>query len=80
MEILPSASKHGVTEEDIRHAIAHSLTVDEVGDDPMRILILGPDLAGNVLEPIVLDRKIGPAVIHAMPMRAVYRKLLEGGR
>jgi hypothetical protein len=46
----------------------------------MRILILGPDLAGNVLELIVLDRKIGPAVIHAMPMRAVYRKLLEGGR
>jgi len=40
----------------------NAVTVDEVGDDPAR--------AGNLLELVVMDRSVGPAVIHAMPMRA----------
>ena len=66
--------------EDILHAINHAITVDEVGDDPVRWLVLGPDRAGNLLELVVMDRPAGPAVIHAMPMRSQYRRLLPKGR
>jgi hypothetical protein len=39
-----------------------------------------PDRAGNLLELVVMDRPTSPAVIHAMPMRATYRRLLPKGR
>ena len=80
MEILRSALRHGIPGEDILHAINHAITVDEVGDDPVRWLVLGPDRAGNLLELVVMDRPAGPAVIHAMPMRTQYRRLLPKGR
>jgi len=78
--VLRSALRHGIPDEDILHAINHAITVDEVGDDPVRWLVLGPDRAGNLLELVVMDRADGPAVIHAMPMRAQYRRLLPKGR
>jgi hypothetical protein len=62
------------------HAVNHAITIDEAGDDPVRWLVLGPDRAGNLLELVVIDRPDGPAVIHAMPMRAQYRRLLPKGR
>jgi len=80
VEVLPSAFRHGVDAEDIQHAITHALAVDQVSDDPIRYLLLGPDRAANILEIVVLDRPHGPAVIHAMAMRAQYRRLLAGGR
>jgi hypothetical protein len=46
VEVLRSALRHGIPGEDIRHAI----TVEEVGEDPVRWLVLGPDRAGNLLE------------------------------
>ena len=70
MEVLRSALRHGIAGEDIHHAIDNSVAVDEVGEDAIRWLILGPDRAGNLLELVVMDRPTGPAVIHAMPMRA----------
>lgn len=78
--MLRSALRHGIDPEDIQHALVQALAVDEVGDDPLRYLILGPDRAANLLELVVLDRPNGPAVIHAMPMRDKYRRLLPGGR
>jgi hypothetical protein len=54
--------------------------VEQVGEDPVRWLVLGPDRAGNLLELVVMDRPAGPAVIHAMPMRSQYRRLLPKGR
>ena len=80
MEVLRSALRHGIPGEDIRHGINHAITVDEVGDDPVRWLVLGPDRAGNLLELVVMDRPAGPAVIHAMTMRTQYRRLLPKGR
>lgn len=35
------------------HAVEHSLVVDDLGDDPDRWLVLGPDAAGNLLEIVV---------------------------
>jgi hypothetical protein len=80
LEVLRSAVRHGIPGEDIRHATGNAVAVEEVGDDPVRWLVLGPDRAGNLLELVVMDRPAGPAVIPAMPMRAAYRRLLPKGR
>jgi hypothetical protein len=80
VEILRSALRHGIPGKDILHAVNHAITVEQVGEDPVRWLVLGPDRAGNLLELVVMDRPAGPAVIHAMPMRSQYRRLLPKGR
>ena len=80
MEILPSALRHDVVPEDILHALEHAVLIDEIGDDPLRWLVLGPDRAARFLELVVLDRPQGPAVIHAMPMRTQYEQLLKKRR
>jgi hypothetical protein len=80
VEVLRSALRHGIPGEDILHAVNHAIIVEEVGDDPVRWLVLGPERAGNLLELVVMDRPAGPAVIHAMPMRTQYRRLLPKGR
>ena len=54
----------------------NALVIEEVAEDPVRYLVLGPDRAANLLELIILDRPHGPAVIHAMQMRSKYRRLL----
>lgn len=78
MEIHDSATRHGVADEDMLHAIEHSLVVDDLGEDPDRWLVLGPDPAGNLLELVVLITTGGDEVIiHAMSMRPKYRRLLE---
>lgn len=60
------------------HAVEHSLVVDDLGDDPDRWLVLGPDTAGNLLEVVVLISTEGDEIIiHAMPMRQKFRRLLE---
>ncbi|MHB8694893.1 MAG: hypothetical protein ACYDHH_26975 [Solirubrobacteraceae bacterium] len=78
MEIHGSARKHGVVDADINHAIDHALAIEDAGEDPDRWLLIGPDRAGNLLEVVVMitveDARL---VIHAMPMRAKYRRLLE---
>ncbi len=79
VEILPSGRRHGIADEDIQHGIENALAIEEVAEDPVRYLVLGPDRAGNPLELAVLDRPQGPAVIHAMKMRPKYRSLLPGG-
>ena len=76
MEVLRSGFRHGVEDQDIQHALRTALLVEEIDDDPTRYLVLGPDRAGNMLELIVLDRPQGPAVMHAMTMRAKYLPLL----
>ena len=76
MEVLRSALRHGVLDDDVQHALRSSLLVEEIDEDPARYLVLGPDRAGNLLELVVLDRPQGPAVMHAMPMRSKYRALL----
>ena len=78
MEIHESARKHGVADQDIFHAVDHALAIEDVGEEPDRWLLIGPDRAGNLLEVVVLlTVEADQLVIHAMPMRAQYRKLLE---
>jgi hypothetical protein len=78
VEIHPSARRHGVADEDMLHAVDQSLAVEDLGADPDRWLVVGPDRSANLLEVIVLVTEEGTEmIIHAMPMRAAYRRLLE---
>jgi hypothetical protein len=43
VEVLRSALRHGIPNEDIRHAVINAVAVD----DPARWLVLGPDQAGT---------------------------------
>jgi hypothetical protein len=54
VEVHKSARKHGVADEDILHAIDHALAFEDIGEDPDRWLVLGPDRAINMLEVVVL--------------------------
>jgi hypothetical protein len=46
VDILSSAFRHGIVDEDIRHALRGALVADEIGEDAVRYLVLGPDRAG----------------------------------
>ena len=66
----------------IGHAVEHALVVVDLGPDadPPRVLAIGPDAAGNLLEIIWLefpDRTT--IVIHAMPLRRTLYDLLPSG-
>jgi N-acetylmuramic acid 6-phosphate (MurNAc-6-P) etherase len=64
VEIADSARKHGVADEDIRHAVQHALRAVMHGD---RILYIGPDRSARLLEVVVLDEE--DVAIPAMQLR-----------
>jgi hypothetical protein len=78
VDIHPSARKHGVADEDLRHAVANALYIGQIEEGPpVRVLYLGPDRAANFLEVVVIERDDGTALaIHAMRMRRRYGALL----
>ena len=80
MEFHPSALKHGVTVEDIDHAVRNAMVIDLVDDNLQ--LYLGPNQRGELLEVLVVLRADGleELAIHAMAMREKYRRLLPGDR
>lgn len=76
MEIFASARKHGIDDLDIVHAIEHALAIGEQDDG--KVLYLGPDRSGNLLEVIsVLRDDETEVVIHAMRMRRTYESFLR---
>lgn len=81
MEVHRSAYKHGVDDNGIYHALTHALVeVDlEPDADPPRVLAIGPDHAGNLLEVIWLDLSGEQLVIHAMKLRRTFYGLLPEG-
>lgn len=78
MEIHSAALKHGIAEADIQHAVEHAMTIDNQDDDAR--LYLGPARDAAFLEIVTIGRDDGSEIaIHAMNMRAKYRRLLPGG-
>ncbi len=76
MDIYASARKHGVSEVDIEHAVDHAVAAGDQEDG--KVLYLGPDRAGNLLEIVAVLRDDGTeVVIHAMRMRSVYESFLH---
>ena len=78
MEVHRSAHKHGITDAAIHHALEHAITVFDLEPDadPPKVLAIGPDPAGNLLELIWLELEDINLVIHAMPLRAQFYDLL----
>ena len=73
MIIEPSARKHGVRDEDMRHAFRNHWRRIET-DDVARTVFIGPSTTGQPLELVVVCDEAGTAIIHAMVAR---RKYLE---
>lgn len=79
MDIHRSALRHGATEPDILHALDNALVVADLEPDadPPKILVIGPDLAGNLVELILLELADDDLlVIHAMSLRRKFHDLL----
>ena len=81
LRIADSALKHGCTREDISHAYDRWLYEGVVDDDadPPKVLVIGPNGAGTLLELIGADLADGDTWIwHAMACRSQYLDLLPG--
>jgi hypothetical protein len=76
VDIYVSARKHGIADEDIAHAVGHAVAAGEQDDG--KVLYLGPDRAGNLLEVVAVVRVDGSEiVIHAMTLRPKYAAFLR---
>ena len=70
MEILPSALKHGFSEEDITHAIANAMVIDWIDEG---LLFIGADPSGtDLLEVKARQTDVGLVVFHAMVCKKLY--------
>lgn len=74
MEVAGSARRHGVTDEDIQAAVRVPLRLVLQGED--RVLVIGADSTGRLLEVVVLDPRDDPVAIHAMPLRPNFYRYL----
>ena len=78
IKFVPSALKHGITEENIRHAILNWKYDDVFENDPEKHLLLGFDSNANLLEIMynVIDER-NLKVFHAMKRRYKFLHLLN---
>ncbi len=73
MEIDANARKHGVTDEDMLHALRHHWRGFET-DDPAITMFIGPSTRAEPLEVGVVADDEGTAIIHAMKARDKFLK------
>ncbi len=70
MEIGESARKHGVADSDIAHAWTNALRfVEYEYDGEDRILVIGPDATGALLELVAVPAGEPTRIIHADRLR-----------
>lgn len=70
MKILPSARKHGMSDEDIAYVLDNALRLVEYeydGED--RLLIIGPDRHGTLRELVAVPADSPVRIIHADVLR-----------
>jgi hypothetical protein len=65
--IAASARKHGVSDEDIRHAYAHPIRIFNL--DEGFTMVIGANRAAIIYEIGVVDGVPAPVVVHAMRAR-----------
>lgn len=76
MRIGQPARKHGVADEDIRHATRTAIR--RVPLEEGMTMLIGPSRAGTLLEIGVLELDgDDPVAIHAMPLRAQFASFLD---
>lgn len=64
MRVTDSAFKHGITEADI-HAFTNAVRSVEVEQHGDRLIVIGPDRAGNWLELVAMPADGADRIIHA---------------
>ena len=77
-EFCPSAFKHGISEASIRYAFLNPLFDGPTEDGGSKILRIGFDRSGNLLEMMyneLSEHKVN--VFHAMKCRNIYLDLIE---
>lgn len=78
MEVSRSASKHGLSTVDIIHAWTNALRLVEyeyAGDE--RLLIIGPDRHGRLLELVAVPATTPTLIIHADLLRPKFYDYLR---
>ena len=72
METTASARKHGISDEDMQHALRHHLRAFP-GDEPGFTMFVGPSTTGELLDVGVVARDDQARIVHAMPARPKFR-------
>jgi hypothetical protein len=76
-QILPSARRHGITDDDVRHAINNAIAAVNAPHQPDFVMLIGPSATLTLLEVGVLSAEDNHYVIHAMRARTRYLKMIE---
>ena len=79
MRVHRSAFKHGLSLDTIQNIYDHPIVVVDLDpdSDPPKVLIIGPNLDGNLIELIAIvlaDDDL--LIIHAMPLRPTFHRFL----
>jgi hypothetical protein len=69
-DIAPSTRRHGVSDDDMRHALRYPVRVADL--DESLTMFVGPARDGTLLEVGVADSSRGPIIVHAMRARHKY--------
>ena len=75
-----SAHKHGVFDDDIRHAINNVIGSITRPDQPDFTMLIGPDSKSALIEVGILETDDQDYVIHAMPARDRYLTMIDPRR
>ena len=73
-----SAFRHGIAEADIMHAYTNAVRLIEIeqhGED--RLIVIGPDRAGNWLELVAMPADGANRIIHADRLRPKFYEFLR---
>ncbi len=78
MEIRESARRHDIADDDIRHAWENALRLVEYEyDGEERLLVIGPDRHGNLLEVVGVPAAQPGRIIHADRLRPTFYDYLR---
>ena len=69
-QIIESARRHGIVDNDIIHYFDNPILVEDLDDDLVMLVV--PDRTGSLLEVGVVVGNDGPVIVHAMEARAKY--------
>ena len=78
MEVTPSSRKHGVEDADIQHAWRNAMRLVEyeyLGED--RLLVIGTDRHGRLLELVAVPAQAPVRIIHADRLRPKFYDYLR---
>jgi uncharacterized DUF497 family protein len=78
VEITPSARKHGVDDAEIQHTWRNAMRLVEyeyLGED--RLLVIGPDRHGRLLELVAVPAQAPVRIIHADRLRPKFYDYLR---